>query len=159
MEWLSADTTSYAYATRPDGDERCMFIDAVDDEGNSHYKWTRSPEIVVATELDTTPSVATPEGSPLSVDVRSAEGDEGNQVMWRGLGKNSPEAAGGYHVHRWSPATKAYEKIADLGSDAFRYFDTGAERGTTSYYWVTAVAADGTESLPADGWAVTAPAQ
>ncbi|MFF3325816.1 fibronectin type III domain-containing protein [Streptomyces sp. NPDC002889] len=159
VEWLSADTTSYAYATIPDGDERCVFIDAVDDDWNSHYKWTRSPEIVVATELDTTPSVATPEGSPLSVDVWSAEGDEGNQVTWYGLGEDSPEAAGGYRVHRWNPATGAYEKIADLDRYGFEYFDTNGKRGTTSYYWVTAVGADGTESLPAGGRAVTAPAQ
>ncbi|GAA3373541.1 hypothetical protein GCM10020367_33870 [Streptomyces sannanensis] len=120
---------------------------------------TLSPEIVVATELETTPDVATPEGSPLSVDVWPAEGDEGNQMTWYGLGEDSPEAVGGYRVYRWNPATKAYEKIADLGSDPVPYFDTGAKRGTTSYYWVTAVAADGTESLSAGGWVVTAPAQ
>ncbi|MFD7442111.1 fibronectin type III domain-containing protein [Streptomyces sp. NPDC059909] len=159
VEWLSADTTSYAYATLPDGEERCFFIDAVDDDWNSHYKWTRSPNIVTATELDTTPSVATPEGSPLDVTVWPAEGDEGNQVTWHGLAEDSPEAAGGYRVYSWNPATEAYEKIADLGSNVVPYFDTGARRGTTSYYWVTAVAADGTESPPAGDWAVTAPAQ
>ncbi|MEU6373494.1 PA14 domain-containing protein [Streptomyces sp. NPDC046909] len=52
VEWLSADTTSYEYQTTPDGEERCFWIDAVDDNWNSHYEWTRSPNIVVATELD-----------------------------------------------------------------------------------------------------------
>ncbi|MBC7273797.1 MAG: cellulose 1,4-beta-cellobiosidase [Streptomyces sp.] len=157
VEWLSADTTSYAYASRPDGEERCFFVDAVDDNGNSHYRWTRSPLIVEATELDTTPKVTTPEGSPLYVTVWSAEGDEGNQVTWYGLGGESPQAAGGYRVYRYDPATERYEKIADLDRGAVMYFDTGAARGTTSYYWVTAVDADGTETLPAGDWAVTTP--
>ncbi|GAA1158527.1 hypothetical protein GCM10009654_13320 [Streptomyces hebeiensis] len=159
VEYLWADTTSYAYTTLPDGDDVCFFIDAVDAAWNSSLKWTGTAEAVTATELDTTPSVPTPEGSPLNVTVDPAEGDEGNQVWWNGLDESSPEAAGGYRVYRWNRATAAYEKIADLDSGAFSYFDTGAKRGTTSYYWVTAVAADGTESRPAGDWTVTAPAQ
>ena len=65
----------------------------------------------------------------------------------------------GSRVYRWNPAAKAYERIADAGAGALEYFDTGAARGTTSYYWVTAVAADGTESLPTGDYAITAPAQ
>ncbi|GHE60757.1 fibronectin type III domain-containing protein [Streptomyces capitiformicae] len=53
VEWLSADTTSYEYQTVPDGEERCFFIDAVDDDWNSHYKWTGEANVVVATELNT----------------------------------------------------------------------------------------------------------
>ncbi|MHA5054577.1 fibronectin type III domain-containing protein [Streptomyces sp. SD15] len=158
-EYLPADTTSYSYTTLPDGDLVCFFVDAIDTSGNSSFKWTRTAEAVAATELDMTPSVPTPEGSPLYVTVSPEEGDEGNQVTWSGLGESAPEAAGGYRVHRWNPATATYEKIAELGSGVREYFDTGAERGTTSYYWVTAVAADGTESLPAGDWTVTAPAQ
>ncbi|MFJ6568714.1 hypothetical protein ACIQNU_14915 [Streptomyces sp. NPDC091292] len=37
------------------------------------------------------------------------------------------------------------------------YFDVGAPRGTTSCYWMTAVSADGTESLPAGDCAVSTP--
>ncbi|GGV05481.1 hypothetical protein GCM10010260_48350 [Streptomyces filipinensis] len=43
VEWLGTDTTSYDYATLPDGEERCLFVDAVDEHWNSHYEWTRSP--------------------------------------------------------------------------------------------------------------------
>jgi fibronectin type 3 domain-containing protein len=157
VEWLSADTTSYDYAALPDGEERCMFVDAVDDAWLSHYKWVGSPNVVTATELDTRPSVATPEGSPLDLEIWAAEGDEGNTVTWSGLAEDAPEAAGGYRIHRWNPATGAYEKIAEVASGAHEYSDTGVGRGTTSYYWVTAVSADGTESLPAGGSAVTTP--
>lgn len=44
-----------------------------------------------------------------------------------------------------------------MANTASAYVDAGAKPGTTSYYWVTAVAADGTESVPAGDWAVNAP--
>ncbi|WP_435812707.1 hypothetical protein [Streptomyces mirabilis] len=164
-EYLSADTTSYSYTTRPDGDRVCFFIDAIDTSWNSSFKWTRTAEAVVATELDTTPSVPTPEGSPLRLEASATEGDEGNQLFWSGLGAGDEESAEpaepaqGFRIYRWNPATAAYEKIHETSAGAFVYFDTGAKRGTTSYYWVTGVRADGTETLPAGDWTVTAPAK
>ncbi|GHD60624.1 hypothetical protein GCM10010317_053240 [Streptomyces mirabilis] len=160
--YLPADTTSYSYTTRPDGDRVCFFVDAIDTSGNSSFKWTRTAEAVAATELDTTPSVPTPEGSPLHLEATPAEGDEGNRLTWSGLGageEESAEPAQGFRIYRWNPATAAYEKIHETSAGAFEYFDTGAKRGTTSYYWVTGVRADGTETLPAGDWAVTEPAR
>ncbi|MGW6789596.1 fibronectin type III domain-containing protein [Streptomyces chartreusis] len=160
VEYVSPDETSFSYTTHPDGDEVCFFVDAVDDDGNSAMKWSDDlvPAVAV-TELDMTPSVPTPEGSPLNLTASPAEGDEGNQLSWTGLGagEESPDPAKGFRIYRWNPATSTYEKIADLGAGAFEYFDTGAKRGTTSYYWVTGVLADGTESVPAGDWTVTAP--
>ncbi|MFD8218912.1 PA14 domain-containing protein [Streptomyces sp. NPDC059697] len=161
-EYLPADTTSYSYTTRPDGDRVCFFVDAIDTSWNSSFKWTRTAQAVAATELDTTPSVPTPEGSPLRLEASAAEGDEGNRLTWSGLGEGeegSPESAQGFRIYRWNPATAAYEKIHEASAGAFVYFDTGAKRGTTSYYWVTGVKADGTETLPAGDWTVTAPAK
>ncbi|MDN0198277.1 PA14 domain-containing protein [Streptomyces sp. S.PNR 29] len=155
--YVSADTTSYEYVTDPDGEESCFIVDAVDEAGNSSFKWTGEAQIVTATEFDMTPSVATPEGSPLTLDATGAEGDEGNRLTWYGLAEDAAEQAGGYRVYRWNPATSQYEKIAEPGPGAVEYFDTTAKRGTTSYYWVTAVSADGTESLPAGDSATTAP--
>ncbi|NEC84926.1 hypothetical protein [Streptomyces sp. SID12501] len=37
------------------------------------------------------------------------------------------------------------------------YTDTTATAGTTHFYWVTALHADGTESAPGDAWAALAP--
>ncbi|MEV0172755.1 PA14 domain-containing protein [Streptomyces sp. NPDC050803] len=150
--YVSADTTSYAYPTVPDGEESCFVVDSVDDAWNSSFKWTGEAQIVVATELDMTPSVATPEGSPVSLEVTAAEGDEGNELKWYG-----PADATGYRVYRWNADSGAYEKIADVGADVTLYRDTGVPRGTTSHYWVTAVMADGTESVPAGDSAVTTP--
>ncbi|MGF0171256.1 PA14 domain-containing protein [Streptomyces sp. Marseille-Q5077] len=162
VDYVSPSETSYAYTTRPDGDEVCFFVDAVDDEGNSAVKWSDDPvEAVRATELDMTPSVPTPDGSPLHLTASGAEGDEGNQLVWSGLGAGEEESAApaqSFRVHRWNPASATYEKIAELPAGAFSYFDKGARRGTTSFYWVTGVQADGTESVPAGDWTVTAPA-
>ncbi|WP_371660861.1 fibronectin type III domain-containing protein [Streptomyces sp. NBC_00280] len=157
VEWLSADTTSYEYATLPDGEEACLFVDAYDDNWWSAWKTTGDADIVVATELDVTPSVATPEGSPLELDASGAESDEGNHLDWNW--SSVSQVTTGFRVYRWNPAAGTYEKIADLGSDVTDYYDTGARRGTTSFYWVTTLAADGTESVPAGDWAATAPAK
>ena len=158
VEYVSPDETSFSYTTHPDGDEVCFFVDAVDDDGNSAMKWSDDlvPAVAV-TELDMTPSVPTPEGSPLNLTVSPAEGDESWLPSSPSAGEESPDPAKGFRIYRWNPATSAYEKIADLGAGAFEYFDTGAKRGTTSYYWVTGVLADGTESVPAGDWTVTAP--
>lgn len=117
--YLPADTTSYSYTTRPDGDRVCFFVDTIDTSGNSSFKWARTAEAVAAAELDTTPSVPTPEGSPLRPEATPEEGDEGNRLTWSGLGagdEGSTEPAQGFRIHRWNPATAAYEKEPrDLG--------------------------------------------
>ncbi|MFE0673144.1 fibronectin type III domain-containing protein [Streptomyces sp. NPDC058867] len=53
--YVSADTTSYEYATVPDGDVSCFIVDAVDTAGNHTFQITGEAQIVVATELDMTP--------------------------------------------------------------------------------------------------------
>lgn len=62
-----------------------------------------------------------------------------------------------YRVHRWNPETSAYERIAEVSGDALSHFGGAAPRGTTSYYWVTAVGHDGAESLPAGDYAIFLP--
>nr|WP_228023057.1 PA14 domain-containing protein [Streptomyces acidicola] len=146
--YVSADTTSYAYTTVPDGEESCFIVDAIDDAGNSSFQWTGEAQIVVATELDLTPSVATPEGSPVGLTATSSEA--GVELSW------SPVTdATGYQVYRWNPDAKAYEKLA--ATTGTSYEDTGAAKGTTHYYWVTAQYADGTESAPGADWVALAP--
>ncbi|MER6147623.1 fibronectin type III domain-containing protein, partial [Streptomyces hirsutus] len=146
--YVSADTTSYAYTVLPDGEESCFIVDTVDDAGNSSFRVTGEAQIVTATELDMTPSVATPEGSP--VRLTAASGEAGVELSW------SPVTdATGYQVYRWNPHAKAYEKLAATAGSS--YEDTGAAKGTTHFYWVTARYADGTESAPDADWVVLAP--
>ncbi|MGW2936948.1 fibronectin type III domain-containing protein [Streptomyces sp. NPDC001156] len=144
--YVSADTTSYAYTTLPDGEESCFIVDAVDDAWNSSFDSTGEAQVVTATELDMTPSVATPEGSPIELTATSEEA--GVELSW------SPVTdATGYQVYRWNPDAKAYEELA--APTGTSYEDTGAAKGTTHFYWVTAQYTDGTESAPgADGVAL-----
>ncbi|MEW2469500.1 PA14 domain-containing protein [Streptomyces sp. NPDC046994] len=144
--YLGADTTSYAYTTIPDGEETCFIVDAVDDAWNSSFEWTGEAQVVTATELDMTPSVATPEGSPVELTATSKEADV--ELSWYPV-----TDAADYQVYRWNPEAAAYEKLA--ATTGTSYEDTGATKGTTHFYWVTARHADGTESAPgADGVAM-----
>ncbi|MEU6088439.1 PA14 domain-containing protein [Streptomyces sp. NPDC047085] len=147
-EYLSPDETSFTRTALPDGDEVCFFVDAVDDANNSAIQWNGPAEAVVATELDMTPSVATPEGSP--VQLTATPGEAGVALAWNGVAD-----ATGYRVYRWNPDTKVYEKLADVAGTS--YEDAGAAKGTTHFYWVTALQADGTESAPGGASAVLAP--
>ena len=155
VAWLSAATTSYEYATLPDGEEACFFVDAYDDNWLSTWKSTGEADIVTETELDVTPSVTTPEGSPLELNASATEGGAGIDLDWNW--SSASQETTGFRVHRWNPVTRTYEKIADLGGDVSTYHDIGAARGTTSFYWVTTLAADGTESVPAGDWAALTP--
>ncbi|MFH8775447.1 fibronectin type III domain-containing protein [Streptomyces sp. NPDC017958] len=147
-DYVSPDTTSYDYTTLPDGDEVCFFVDAVDDEGNSAIKWNGPAEAVSVTELDMTPSEPTPEGSPVRLSASAA--GTGVALSW-----NAVADATGYQVYRWNPGTKAYEKLAATTDTSYQ--DTGAAKGTTHFYRVTALQPDGTESAPGADWASLAP--
>jgi fibronectin type 3 domain-containing protein len=123
----------------------------VDDDWNSHYEWTRSPNIVTATELDTTPSVPAPEGAPVHLAATVAQGGLARiELNWNHLAD-----ATGYQVYRWNPESRAYEKLAQTTQTT--YADTDTARGTTHYYWVTALYADGSESAPGADGAALAP--
>ena len=146
--WLSPSTSRYTDVTLPDGQQRCYFVAAVDTAGNS-TRWSSGPVYAVTVdELDLTPSVATPEGSPIGLSATAT--DSGVGLTW-----NAADSATGYQVYRWNPATKAYEKLA--ATTDLSYDDTTAARGTTHHYWVTALHADGTESAPGADWAILEP--
>ncbi|MFC8518294.1 PA14 domain-containing protein [Streptomyces sp. NPDC057257] len=149
-DYLAPTRTSYDHVTLPDGDTACFFMDAVDDDGNSAIQWSDDgvPAVSV-TELDMTPSVATPETSPVRLTATPAGPDVA--LSW-----NTVADATGYRVYRWNPAAKTYEKLTDTAA-ATSYTDTTAAKGTTHYYWVTALYADGTESAAGGDYAVLAP--
>ncbi|GCB47392.1 PA14 domain-containing protein [Streptomyces sp. NL15-2K] len=147
--WLAPGVTSYRYTTLPDGVERCFLIDVYDTSWNSPYEWSKSGEIVSATELDITPSVPTPEDSPVRLTAIPNQGNV--DLSWYPV-----TDATGYQVYRWNPDTKAYEKLAAT-TTATSYVDTAAATGTTHFYWVTALYADGTESAAGGDWAVMPP--
>ncbi|WP_406420699.1 hypothetical protein OH809_22435 [Streptomyces sp. NBC_00873] len=146
-------TTHYLYPAKPDGGEYCFWIDAVDTRGNSNYRRTKLADVQIVTALDLTPTVPTPPGSPLYLSVRT-DRQSGVELAW-----NAVEGATGYRVYRWDRAAGRYAPLADPDPRAFTWYtDTTAASGTTHYYWVTAVLADGTETAPGAGWARIPPA-
>ncbi|MET9088253.1 PA14 domain-containing protein [Streptomyces sp. NPDC004237] len=146
--WLNAGTSHYRDVRTPDGDHACYWVDAIDTAGNSS-RWLGPVSAVAVDELDLTPSVATPEGAPLTL---TADTPDSGGVR---LGWSAVDSATGYQVYRWDPATKTYEKLAATTDRS--YDDTTATRGTTHYYWVTALYADGTESAPGADRAILEP--
>ncbi|GAA1358063.1 PA14 domain-containing protein [Streptomyces beijiangensis] len=151
-DFLSPATTSYLDDRLPDGEEVCYFVDAIDQSGNSSFKWTGDANVAVVTELDLTPSVATPEGSPVTASAMSDEGGTAIRLDWQPV-----QDATGYRVYRWNPTTLTYEKLtADPFTDT-TYMDTAAGSGTTHFYWVSAVYADGRESAPGAAWEILPP--
>ncbi|MGA5701729.1 hypothetical protein [Peterkaempfera bronchialis] len=109
---------------------------------------------VDVTELDLTPTVPTPPGSPLRLTATATEFGDGVNLGW-----NAVAGATGYHVHRWNPDAAQYERITAeaLPEDATAWTDPLAVTGTTHFYRVTAVYADGTESTPAAAYAILPP--
>ncbi|MGV9558842.1 fibronectin type III domain-containing protein [Streptomyces sp. NPDC003522] len=151
---VSATTTTRTWPLLPDGDEACFMVRAVDEVHN-----TGDSARVVATALDMIPSVPTPGGSPLMLAVTGAQHTQGNHLGWEGIDTTAPEQAGGYRIYRWNPAASAYEKIGEVAGGVQEFDDIDAQRGTTTFYRVTALAADGTETLPADDYIVSPPLQ
>ncbi|SEE85936.1 PA14 domain-containing protein [Streptomyces sp. Ag109_O5-10] len=146
--WLSPSTSRYRDVRLPDGDHACYWVDAIDTAGNSS-RWLGPVSAVAVDELDLTPSVATPEGSPLTLTADTPDSG-GVHLAWSAV-----DSATGYQVYRWNPATRTYEKLAATADRS--YDDATAARGTTHHYWVTALYADGTESAPGAEWAILEP--
>ncbi|WP_448320834.1 hypothetical protein [Streptomyces sp. CO7] len=93
-------------------------------------------------ELDLRPAQETPEsGSPVDVTVT----DDGGEMF---LHWSSDEDATGYRVHRGDGTSYVLVHTVDHG-DRVTWTDPSAPRGTTSFYRVTALLAEGTESAPA----------
>ncbi|MEV4973688.1 PA14 domain-containing protein [Streptomyces scopuliridis] len=145
--YLNKSTTRYLYSAKPDGGEHCFWIDAVDTSGNSNYRWTKAADVRIVTALDLTPTVPTPPGSPLYLNAQTGTGSAVD-LSW-----NAVEGATGYRVYRWDRAADRYEPLTGADPHAFTWYtDTTAASGTTHYYWVTAVLADGTETAPGSDW-------
>ncbi|MFJ4849099.1 MULTISPECIES: PA14 domain-containing protein [unclassified Streptomyces] len=150
VEWLGPHATGYLAERLPDGERGCYFVDAEDTWGNSLFLWENEASVVEFTELDLTPSVGTPEGSP--VQLTAEDVTDGVRLGW-----NEATGATGYLVYRWDPVDGRYESLTPDPVTGTTWKDTTAPRGTTHYYWVTAVDADGTESAPGGAYAVLAP--
>lgn len=152
---VDAGTTHFVDKELPDGETLTYSVDAVDTSGNSLYTLYLNPESMTfaeVKELDLTPSVDTPEGAPLDLTARAADSGQAVELGWGAAGE-----ATGYRVYRWNHDAGSYEQLTAEPVTGLSYTDTTAATGTTHFYWVTAVHADGTESAPGDAWAILQP--
>ncbi|MEV6109089.1 PA14 domain-containing protein [Streptomyces sp. NPDC051940] len=146
---LAPTTTSYDDVRLSDGEEKCYFVDTVDLMGNSNFASTGGAQKAVVTELDLMPTVATPEGSP--VTVTTYHDDPWHVMTW-----DAVPGATAYRVYMWSRTTLSYRLVA---TEPEGYFSEALASGSTFFYRVTAVYADGSESLPAFVPVVTPPSE
>ncbi|MDO0935026.1 PA14 domain-containing protein [Streptomyces sp. DG2A-72] len=143
-----------------DGETHTYFVDAVDTSNNSIHTSAGDPYEVThttVTEYDLRPTVETPADWLVSVNAEAAGGGTGVDLTWDLSSSYYGDDITGYRVHRWNPATAAYEPLTADPVTGMSYTDTTAAAGTTHFYWVTALHADGTESKPGDAWIALAP--
>ena len=144
-------------ANLQDGEAQTYFVDAVDTSGNSNYTSADALVSATVTEYDLRPSVETPQDWLVDVSARAADSGDAVELMWKLSSSYNGTDSTGYRVYRWNPATAAYEPLTADPVTSTAYTDATAAAGTTHFYWVTAVHADGTESAPGDAWAALVP--
>ncbi|WP_327268936.1 PA14 domain-containing protein [Streptomyces sp. NBC_01218] len=152
--YVGPTVASYRDVRLPDGEERCYFVDVEDGSGNHSMVDPEANPVVVVTERDLTPTVETPAGSPVTV-TGEAGATGGVRLTWQPV-----TGATGYTVERWNPATGAYAPVPDAVSPyaATSVTDRTAAAGTTHFYRVSALYADGPASVPGTAQVVLPPA-
>ncbi|MFJ2301489.1 PA14 domain-containing protein [Streptomyces sp. NPDC087787] len=143
-----------------DGETLTYFVDAVDTSNNSIHTLAGDPyrtAHTTVTEHDLRPTAETPSGRLVSAEAKAGPAAGTVQLDWNPSPAYDPTDITGYRVYRWNRATAAYEPLTADPVTGLSYTDTTATVGTTHFYWVTALHADGTESAPGDAWAALAP--
>ncbi|MEW2491710.1 PA14 domain-containing protein [Streptomyces sp. NPDC048411] len=157
IEYLGPDTSEFLYQGLPDGDTWAFFVVAVDKWGHKLPYQTVPGGYVTATEPDLAPTVETSDGSPLELTAAAAAPGPGVALSWTcatGCGDIT-----GFRIHRWDRASGTYVELTDapLPAGTTAFTDAAVPAGSTYFYRVTAVHADGTESVPATDWAALPP--
>ncbi|MER5916021.1 PA14 domain-containing protein [Streptomyces sp. NPDC001982] len=140
----------------PDGEDYVYTVVAVDRWNNGLSVTDSSIPTVTATELDVLPSTPLVNGDPVFGSWGWSVSEDAPTLSWSC--QNAAICAGvtGYRLSRWNPTTGAYEPLLNesLPATTTRYTDTTAPLGQTSFYRVSGILADGTETTPADFWRI-----
>ncbi|MFJ4694288.1 PA14 domain-containing protein [Streptomyces sp. NPDC088766] len=133
----------------PDGETYVYAVVARDRWGNALPPSDPRVTAVEATELDVRPSVTVTRdwdlgGTGYGVIIGGPDQD-GPSINWRCDRTAACETVVGYRISRWNAATEAYEPLHAglLPAGTRAYTDTTAARGTTHFYTLEAVRADG----------------
>lgn len=133
----------------PDGETYVYSVVARDRWGNALLPSDPKVTVVEATELDVRPSVTVTRdwdlGSMGYVALIGGPGVKGPSINWECTKTAECDTVAGYRISRWNAATKAYEPLHAglLPADTRAYTDTTAAQGTTYFYTLEAVRADG----------------
>ncbi|WP_066953690.1 PA14 domain-containing protein [Streptomyces lushanensis] len=133
----------------PDGETYVYAVLARDRWGNGLRPGDPKAVVVEATELDVRPSVTVTRdwdlGSMGYGTVIGGPGQDGPSISWRCDRTAECDTVTGYRVSRWDPAAKAYRPLhaEPLPAQTRAFTDTTATRGTTYFYTLEAVRADG----------------
>ncbi|WP_454320453.1 PA14 domain-containing protein [Streptomyces phaeoluteigriseus] len=134
----------------PDGETYVYAVVAKDRWGNALHPSDPDVTVVEATELDVRPSLTVTRDWDLGTvghgTVIGGPDEDGPSINWRCDKATECDTLAGYRVSRWDPATTAYEPLHAglLPAETGSYTDTTAARGTTHFYTLEAVRADGT---------------
>ncbi|MFG2424107.1 PA14 domain-containing protein [Streptomyces sp. NPDC048448] len=157
VKWLSS--TSCAEGTSdplavicgdlPDGETFVYAVLALDRWDNELHPADPKVTVVEATELDVRPSVTVTRdwnlGSMGYDTIMGGPDVAGPSINWRCDRTAECDTVAGYRVSRWNAASQAYEPLHAglLAAETRAYTDTTAARGTTHFYLLEAVRADG----------------
>ncbi|MCF4137133.1 hypothetical protein L1856_10475 [Streptomyces sp. Tue 6430] len=157
VEWLgsascregTSDPLAVLCGDLPDGETYVYAVVARDRWDNVLPPGAPEVTVVEATELDVRPSVTVVRDWDLGNlghgTVIGGPDEDGPSITWRCDTTAACEEVVGYRVSRWNTATQAYEPLHAglLPAGARTYTDTTAARGTTHFYTLEAVRADG----------------
>ncbi|MFH8476942.1 PA14 domain-containing protein [Streptomyces sp. NPDC018000] len=155
VKWLSStscsegtsDPLAVLCGDLPDGETHVYAVVARDRWDNALHPSDPKVTVVEATELDVRPSVTVTRDWDLgSRGYDTVIGGRGGpSINWRCDKTAECDTLAGYRVRRWNAATEAYEPLHAglLPAETRTYTDTTAARGTTHFYTLEAVRADG----------------
>ena len=157
VTWLSStsctegtsDPLAVLCGDLPDGETYVYAVVARDRWDNALPPSDPRVTVVEATELDVRPSVTVTRdwdlgGMGYGTVIGGPEVD-GPSINWRCDKAAECDTVAGYRVSRWNAATTTYEPLHAglLPAETRDYTDTTAARGTTHFYTLEAVRADG----------------
>ncbi|MFI7499116.1 fibronectin type III domain-containing protein [Streptomyces sp. NPDC049687] len=165
---VSADTSEFVVGPEAaNGEAKTYVVVAVDKYGNSlSYQdesgiddWSGPYSKVDVTELDLRPTTVPEDTAPCRVLTYTTIGDAGG--MYIECADSVATEAAGINVYRWDRATSTYIRVTDvpLAPTATNYTDHTMPAGTTHYYLLGVVAADGTETFSNVDFAVSLPSE
>ncbi|WOX12162.1 PA14 domain-containing protein [Streptomyces sp. N50] len=128
----------------PDGETVTFFVAALD-RWDNHIPWADATTVTI-TEPDNRPDEARGENTgPLTITNPATVGTVG-YIQWTCDDETLCGTITEYHLDKWNPTTRAYERVSKVASSKGPLFKAYVPLvlGDTTYFRITGVLADGT---------------